>query len=340
MIASFLTATLPGLLVLIALGGAAVWLGAELLVAGASALALRMGLTPFLVGATVVAFGTSAPELIVSVLAHIDGRTGISLGNVLGSNVCNLTLVLGGTVMLMPMRIRGWTLRRELPLVLAGEAMFAFLALDGTLSLGDGILLLAAFVTIYGFLIVGSRRPERTEPSVATEPAEEAANQGAPFKVGRNVALTLGGLAALGGGARVFVLGAAGFAERMGMSSSAVGATIVALGTSLPELVTSVVAAARGHVDLSLGNLLGSNLFNAMLVGGSLATISAVPVGAADHMHIWWMLATSVAMYPLATYRRWMTRSGTPSPLRLDRLGGLLLLASYAVYIWKALGNG
>lgn len=321
------TETLPGHVSLIILGGLVVWLSAELLVRGASRLALRLGLTPFIIGATVLAFGTSAPELIVSITAHWNGSSALSLGNVLGSNVCNLGLVLGLTALLLSIRVRPLTLKRELPLVLLAEVLFCLLALDQRLSLGDGIVFLVAFFLIYAYLILPRSRATPGRP-------EKAGPEPVAGRWGRDLVFAVTGVVGLFVGARMFVRGAAAFATALGMSQSAVGATVVAVGTSLPELVTSVVAALRGHLDISVGNLLGSNLFNTLLVGGSLATIAPVPVSAADFFHVWWMIGITVAVFPTATYARLFDARAAP---RIDRLGGMTLTLAYAVYVFYSL---
>lgn len=321
------TDSLLGLISLMVGGGLFLWLGAELLVAGSSRIAMRCGVSPFLIGATIIAFGTSAPELVVSFLAHWNGDSAMSFGNLLGSNVCNLALVLGVTALLLPVRVRSRTLRRELPLVLGAEVLFAILAFDGDLTLGDGIVFLTAFALIYLYLTRTSRQQVEQE-------AQESTGTSVESPLAKDLGSTLIGLIALVGGATAFVDGAEAFALRMGMTQAAVGATVVAIGTSLPELVTSVVAALRGHLDISLGNLLGSNLFNVLLVGGCLGMVGTVPIASPDFVHVWWMLGVTLAVFPIATYRRLYQTQPVP---RIDRLGGIVLVAMYVVYIVSVL---
>ena len=313
---------LPLLILHVLVGGLLVWVGAELLVRGSSRLAVRLGLPPMLIGATIVAFGTSAPEAVVSLTAHVQDRAGMSFGNILGSNVCNIGLVLGITAFLLPMRVREQTLRRELPLVIVAQLLVVLLALNGTVSLVDGVVMLAVFFGVYGYLTLDGLRL-RGQPTSEAAPTEQG-------HAARNVMFTVGGLALLIFGANVFVDGAAGIATRLGMSETLVGATIAAFGTSLPELATVLLAALRGQLEISLGTLLGSNLFNALLIGGSLATMGDVPTGAEELWHAWWMVGVTALIWPLSRIGR-LFEPGRGS--HINRLGGLALTAAYVAYL-------
>ena len=291
------------------------------MVRGAARIAVHFGFSPLLIGASVVAFGTSAPEWLVSFFARLEDRPTMALANLLGSNVCNLGLVLGATAVILPLGVRRIVLRRELPYVLLTGVLFLLLCLDGVLSRIDGVLLLISFVFIYTKLVLHAKN---LPPDLL--PDEESARLGDSTTL-KDVLLTLFGLILLAAGAEIFVLGAEGFALGMGMSEAMVGATIVALGTSLPELVTSVVAALRGHADISAGNILGSNLFNLCFVGGSVSLIHPFPVEPEIlTFHLPWVLGITIAVWPLCLL------SG-PSP-RISRPAGLLLLAFYVSYLF------
>lgn len=322
-----IASSLGGQILLIALGGVGVWMGAEVMVGGASRLAKRFGISEFLIGATIIAFGTSAPEWIVSFMAHLEGKAAISLGNVIGSNVANIAMVLGLTGLFVAIRVGARTLSRELTLVLLAEAAFTWMCWDRALDWLDGVLLLAGFLAIYTWILLGARRSTTQLEMVTPEELDDS-----EAKLSRDSALTLIGLLLLLIGARFFVVGAEYFALEIGMSEETVGLTIVAVGTSLPELGTSLVAALRGRADMSLGNLLGSNLFNVLLVGGSLAVVDTVPVAASIDADLLWMLGVSAVLFPLALLGRRVQDEGGRAYL-LVRGSGLVLALAYATYI-------
>ena len=315
--------SIPLMLLLIVGGGLATWLGAEMLVRASSRLAAALGMSPFLIGATIIAFGTSAPEWVVSFIAQLDGEGGMSLGNIVGSNICNIALVLGATAMILRIRVAKRTLVHELPLVFFCQLLFFVFGLDGRLALADGILLLGVFVLSYAYLIGLSRRQMREREA----PKIEA-------RIWRDTAVTIAGLVILIAGARFFVSGASDLAKHMGMSKETVGLTVIAIGTSLPELVTSVVAALRNQLEISLGNLLGSNLFNALLVGGSLAIVDDVEFARSLWYDCFWMLGVTVAIYPLVMWP--MLLKGGDKP-HIVRFSGILLLTGYVVYLISTL---
>lgn len=265
-------------------GGLLLYFGAEWFVGGAAGLALKLRVPQILVGLTVVAYGTSAPEIIVGVQAAWAGNGEVALGNVLGSNIANIGLILGVAALVRPARVDGALRRRELPVLLASTAAVPLVLLDGALSRWEVVgLLLVAFG--YTAWMIRSARTgtgvaeARAEASATVESADVA---GAPRPGG---ALRAAGTAAVGlvvmiAGGSLFVRGAVSFAHAHGMSDRLVGVTIVALGTSLPELVTSVIAARRGHSDIAVGNVLGSNIFNTFLCLGAagLAGTVAAPL--------------------------------------------------------------
>lgn len=304
--------------VLLATGGLALLLvGAELLVRGASALALRLGLTPLVVGLTVVAFGTSSPELVVSLSAAAADQPGVALGNIVGSNICNLGLILGLSALVRPLAVEARVIRQDAPLMLAVTLGVVVLLADGRLDRWEGLLLLAGAVA---FTALSVRQGRREAAAIQQEFAEGI---GAPA---RSLPWTLlaigGGLALLSLGARWLVLGAVDLARGVGVSETVIGLTLVAVGTSLPELATSLLAAARGQADLAVANVVGSNLFNLLGILGPtaiFAPLASVPVSAVD---LGVMVAISLLAWPLL-------RSGA----RISRWEGGLLLTFYAGYL-------
>jgi cation:H+ antiporter len=263
-------------------GGLLLYFGAEWFVGGASALALALKVPQLLVGLTVVAYGTSAPEIIVGVQAASAGHGEVALGNVIGSNIANIGLILGIAALVKPARVDGALRQRELPVLVVSTAIVPLLLLDSVLSHSEAGGLLVVAIAYTGWMIHAARSAAsvataRSEARAAGEAADAA---GAPRPVGTlRAALTAAvGLAVLLIGGHIFVVGAVSVAQALGMSERLVGLTIVAVGTSLPELVTSVIAARRGHSDLAVGNVVGSNIFNTFLCLGAAGL--AGPVGA------------------------------------------------------------
>jgi cation:H+ antiporter len=270
--------------------------GAEFLVRGASRLAASAGVTPLVVGLTVVAFGTSAPEMAVGVKAGLAGQAGLAMGNVLGSNIFNVLLILGVTALVAPLVVARQLLRLDVPLLIGFSGLVWLLAGDGRIGRLEGLGLFALLVAYTAFLIVQSRRESR---AVQQEYAD-AIPAGGRWLL--DAALVLGGLALLALGSDWLVAGAAAVARRLGVDDLVVGLTIVAAGTSLPEAVTSVVATLRGQRDIAVGNVVGSNIFNLLGVLGlsSLATPGGLAVSAAAlHFDIPVMTAVAVACLPV-----------------------------------------
>ena len=246
--------------------------GGELVVRGASRLALSLRLSPVVVGLTVVAFGTSSPELVVSLGATLEGSDSIAVGNVVGSNIYNILLILGVAALLRPLLVRQQLVRFDVPLVIAVSVLMWLLVLDGSLSAAEG----AALVALLLLYISVTVRMGRREPSpVQVEFQAELPSAPAPGRASlRDFGIFLAGVAALVIGAQFLVDGATALAQAAGVSELVVGLTIVAVGTSLPELVTSAVAALRGHRDIAVGNVMGSNLFNILGILGLSAVAS------------------------------------------------------------------
>lgn len=300
------------------LGGlVALYFGAEGLVKGASAFALRLGITPLVVGLTVVAFGTSAPELLVCLI----GTDDISVGNILGSNVANIALVLGTAAMIRPIEVKARAVQRDVPVMVASTILFLVLAIDGTLSRINGLILLAAMTVYLTHNFFEARRDMSQFEEIVGDEVMEADPERSTWW--SNLLFIVGGIAGLALGAKWMVDGAIVIAGLLGISELVIGITVVALGTSLPELATSVVAAYRDEVDISVGNVIGSNIFNLLFVLGIVAVLGPITVGAdALRIDLWVMLVISVGIWPLL-------RTGHV----LDRREGALLLAIYVGYV-------
>ena len=283
-----------------------VW-GADKFVEGASALARKMGVSPLLVGLTIVAFGTSMPELAVSVTAALQGANEIAVGNVVGSNVFNLLVVAGLSAVICPLVMDKMLLRRDWPLsILAAVLLFAAILPDQTIARWEGAVLLVIFAVILTRQIRSALHDRDQLASAATEAEAEEAEAPMPtMMIWVNIVL---GLACIVIGGQLAVNGATGIARMFGLSETLIGLTIVALGTSLPELVTSIVAARKGQNEIAMGNVIGSNLFNILLVQ------------ATSIIDCLFLIAISVIFYIPA-------RKG-----KLGRLPGALMVASYVAY--------
>lgn len=296
---------------LVGLGLVLLFFGGDLLVRGAVALAARLSVPPLLIGLTIVGFGTSMPELLVSLNAAFAGLPDIAVGNVVGSNTANILLILGLAVLVAPLPTRIPGLSRDLAVMLASAGLLAVLAMDGRIAGWQGLLLLTllAAYLVYGAIRGRSQGPE--EPDT-----------GSSLKLWQMLGFLAAGLAALVFGADFLVDGATSLARGVGVSDAVIGLTIVAVGTSLPELATSVVAAMKRQPEIAVGNVVGSNIFNILGILGVTAAISPVPV--APQMvafDIPVMLAVSLAIAALLTVVH-----------RVPRWAGLALLAVYAWY--------
>lgn len=263
----------------LAAGLVLLYFGAEWLVAGAARLAESFGIQPLVVGLTVVAYGTSSPELVVGISAALGGQGDIALGNVIGSNVANLGLILAVTALILPPRIDPALARREVPVLLAATALVPLVLVDGAVHWWDGVLLLALAIGYTVWMVRASRATVAQATAEVRSIGEAAEHAGAvPVAAGRLrlVVLALVGLTLLIVGGHLLVEGAVGIARRFGMSERLIGLTIVAVGTSLPELATSIIAARRGHSDIAVGNVLGSNIFNILLILGASSVVGSI----------------------------------------------------------------
>jgi cation:H+ antiporter len=290
-------------------------------VRGAVALAHRLGLSKALVGATVVGFGTSAPELAVAVDAALKGHGAIAIGTVVGSNICNVLLVLPMAALIFPVHWSRRAIRRDAATLSFATVLFVAFAATGQLDRIEGAILLVALVGVTGFAILSERRT----PSVAVELlTEEAAELDTPpFPLALATLLAIAGIAAVVGGAELLVAGATEMARRFGVSEATVGLTLVAIGTSLPELAAGAAAARRQHPEVALGNVLGSNVFNQLGIAGTaaLAMPIAVPAEVA-RVDLWTMLAVTAAIV-----------AGLLTARRLGRAPALAALLLYATWV-------
>jgi cation:H+ antiporter len=304
------------------LGLAALIWGAERLVSGSAALAYHLGMPPLLIGITVVGFGTSSPELLVAAIASAGGNPGLAVGNAIGSNIANVGLIAGATAVVTPLKVQSRTLSREFPILIVVSFAGLGLLLDGTLGRVDGTVLLAGL----GGLIIWlyrAARVSRDDPLGAETKAAIPTDLGPTGAIGRFVA----GLAVLLLGSRMLVWGAADVARELGVSELLIGLTIVAIGTSLPELATSLISAAKREPDLAVGNILGSNLFNLLAVLSVPALIAPGPVESTlATRDVPVMLAFTVTFAAMA----W----GFDGPgRRINRIEGAALLAGFAAYM-------
>jgi cation:H+ antiporter len=312
-----------GVIGLLAGGFVALIVGGEVLVRGASHLAGALGLSPLVIGLTVVAFGTSAPELAVGVTSALGGEPDIALGNVVGSNIANVLLVLGLAALVTPVTAGIRVVRREVPIMIAASLTFWLMALGGSIQRFEGLLFVAAIVVYTVTLVRGARREEQVSPVEDVE--AEARTERVPRALGTNVALVAVGLVGLVLGAGWIVDGATAVATGLGIPEIIIGLTIVAGGTSLPEITTSVVAGLRGHRDLAVGNVVGSCLFNLLMVLGVTALVSSEPVPVSPDLlavDVPLMVAAAVACLPIIY-----------TGLTVDRREGSLLLAFYVAYL-------
>jgi cation:H+ antiporter len=296
-------------LILFVLGLALLVAGADLLVKGAARIAAVAGIAPLVIGLTVVAFGTSAPELAVTVAATARGEPDIALGNVVGSNITNVLLILGLSALVSPLVVRRRLVRLDVPILILATVAVLIVASDGVIGRGQGGALLAAGVAYVVLVVLHARH---AGPGDAIAPLPPLAPRPRRRRVALDIGHILGGLVLLVLGSRWLVDAARTIADALGVSQLAIGLTVVAIGTSLPELATSVVAGIRGQADIAVGNILGSNLFNLLIVLGAGAAVS--PAGIAAHptavaFDIPVMLVVTVACLPVfysgRTVSRW-----------------------------------
>jgi cation:H+ antiporter len=306
---------------LVALGLVLLIAGGEALVRGASTLAVKAGISPLVIGLVVVSAATSAPELAVTIGAVLEGEPGLALGNVIGSNIVNILLILGISAVLSPLVIKRQVVRFDIPVMVGLSLALVLVSLDGTLGLWDGILLLGGLVLHAVLSVVVSRREAKVP---GTQPVEMPLNS-TPVPLWLATILLIVGIGLLVGGAQALVTGAVNIAVGLGVSGLVVGLTVVAIGTSLPELATSLVALRRGERDMAVGNIVGSNIFNIGMVLGLPAIIfgQGIPIpDAANAIDLPLMFAATVALLPIAF-----------TGFIIARWEGSLFVALYAAYL-------
>lgn len=302
--------------------------GAEFLVRGARRIALLLGIPTLIVGLTVVAFGTSAPELFVSLAAAIEGNGDVAIGNIIGSNICNILLIVGITACLSPIVIAPSLIKREMPIMLITLILFIVFSYDLKISrVEGGVLVLGLFGYLYlNYLIVTRGESSLQAEVLEAEGSVDLENKGILHDIG----FLLLGLAGLVIGAELIVTNATLIAREVGISDLVIGVTLIALGTSLPELATTVIAAIQKEADLAVGNAVGSNIFNVLSVVGFAALTTPLAVKAsALSFDMVFMLLSSLLLWPVMIF------FGT-----LGRISGVLMLLAYGGYIYASLRNG
>jgi len=300
------------------LASALLYFGADGLVGGSARIAFKMGIKPLIVGLTIVAFGTSSPELVVSVNANLAGNSDITLGNVIGSNICNIGLIVGITALIKPINVSLQIVRKDIFIMCAVSVLPLIMLIDGQIGRVEGVILILLLVVYLWLLIFMTSKKGNLE--VDTE-IDSIVKKSKPMWM--NIAFIIGGLALLIVGADLFVEHAIEIARFFNVSESVIGLTIVAIGTSLPELATSVVASIKGESDISLGNIVGSNIFNILAILGIAAVISPISFGNITYIDLSIMLMFAVILLPLA-------RTG----FIIDRKEGIVLLLLYVGYIY------
>lgn len=306
-------------------GIAALVIGGHYLVQGATRIALFARLSAAVVGLTIVAMGTSLPEMAVSVQAHAGGSTDMAMGNIIGSSIFNIGAILGITAIVVPISVKMQTIRLEYPVMVVVAGIVVLLCRDLLVDRIEGGFLFLSLVLFTAFVVYLSRREVAADDANSLE-REVKRTAGLKAGTGRawglNILLVAFGIAALIGGAKLVVAGAETIALSMGIDKRIVGLTVVAMGTSLPELATSAVAALQGEKDIALANVIGSNLFNLLGVLGVTALVLPVPLNPAASFDNWVMLGFCVALFPLMMFGR-----------KVSRLDGVLLITALAVYL-------
>jgi len=293
--------------------------GAEAFVRAAASIAARLGVPPLIIGLTIVAWGTSAPELVVSTIATLNGQGGIAVGNVVGSNIFNIAAIVGLAALVYPMRVHAQLIRLDIPIMIGISLLLAGLLLDGAISRVDAAIFFVGMAAYTAFSFrAGAAQPP---PEVQAEFAQGNPPQHRHLAI--DLALFIAGLTMLVGGSRALVTGAVIIAQHLGVSETVIGLTIVAAGTSLPELATSAVAALRKQPDIAIGNVVGSNIFNVLGILGIAGLVAPMQAPDLSRLDLGAMLVFAVLLFPLA-------RSG----FVVKRWEGALLLAGYGLYLW------
>ena len=303
-----------------------IW-SADLFIVGAAAVARNMGMSPVIIGMTIVSIGTSAPEILVSLTAAFAGSGELAVGNAIGSNIANIGLVLGITLLVTPLVVLQSTIKKELVLLLAVTAMAGLMLADNVLSGVDGWLLVAAMVLVMGFILYGQTHDTELRLEATEEPMRELP----PVRAWLTFAA---GLLLLIASSRLLVWGAVDTAYRLGVSELLIGLTVIAVGTSLPELAATVTCALRGHTEIAIGNVIGSNLFNllvVMAIPGIVSSQALVPAVLTRDYPAMALLTTFLAA---AVYLGGRKKTSPPGHASLGRTVGVLLVTFYALYYY------
>ncbi len=303
--------------------------GGEVMVRGSSTLARSLGVSPLVIGLTIVAFGTSAPELAVNARAALEGSGQMSFGNVIGSNIANIALILGACALMRPLEIEGSVITREIPMMLLATAAVVVMAsdvgirgdTDGFFDRSDAIVLLLLFCVFIYYTVSDGIRQRGKDAYV--EQANELDEDTAPKSLGLSAVMVFGGLAGLIWGGQLTVESGSSLAESFGVPESIIGLSLIALGTSLPELVTGIIATRKGQTDLAIGNVVGSNIFNLLLIFGVTGCIAPIPVPKDGMTDLVVVCFLSVLLLPLCVTNR----------RRILRWEGALLLLGYFAYV-------
>lgn len=301
-------------LTLLILSLMALYIGAGWLVQGSSALALKAKISPLVIGLTIVAFGTSAPELAVSLGATLRGQGNIAIGNIVGSNIFNIGVILGVSATICPLQVKKQLLRIDIPIMLAATILFTILFWNGTLDRKEGLFFLTGII-IYTLLSLLYSRKQEEEPNLELEEQ--------PKHWAVDTLTIIGGLVVLVFASRLLVDNAVSIAKELGVSEAVIGLTIVAAGTSMPELATSVVATYKHKTDIAIGNIVGSNLFNILAIAGSCSLIHPIEAKNVNYIDLLVMLAISILLLPLM-------KSGQ----KISRTEGVALILFYVIYLF------
>lgn len=297
-----------------------VW-SADRFVSGASNLAKHLGLSPLLIGMIIIGFGTSAPEMVVSAISSFQGNPGLAIGNAYGSNITNISLILGVTALMAPIYIKSNVLKKELPILFSITILSIILIQDLFISRIDGLILGMVFVGLMTWSIREGLKNSRD--TLSKEVRQELKESAMPFN--KSIVVLIVGLILLVASSRMLVYGAVGIAQGLGVSDVIIGLTIVAIGTSLPELASSIIAAKKGEPDMAIGNVIGSNLFNTLAVVAIAATINPLSI---DQV----ILHRDVTVMTILTALMFIFAYGFKGKGRLARMEGGLLLLGYIIY--------
>ena len=292
--------------------GAGFWLlvkGSDYFVDGASGIAVRFQIPQIIIGLTIVAMGTSLPEAAVSITAAFEGNADITIGNIVGSNILNIFIILGIASVIVPIAVQPSTVKYEIPYMILCSVLLVILGLDGTIGFVDGLIFWAAFILYLIYLFLGARKNKEEQ-----ETKQE-------LKLWKQIVFVIGGMAAIILGSKLAVYGATEIARLWGVSERFIGLTIVALGTSLPELFTSVTAARKGNADIAIGNIVGSNIFNILFVIGTTAFITKVPYESKFLIDGYITIGSAVVLLLCSLRKK-----------KLTRADGILMLVLYAAY--------